>query len=224
MHFLGKPTNHYFDFDRMSGSRIVHPSIAIDTFGSPNLVSGKIRRALSLNGNSQVADIGEHDDACLGNLDFCHHGAMKAFWLRPGDMVNNMYYMSNGLNGFSVMYSRGRLHVKATTSTREWSLSVPMVMANQWHFLELSWHPERGLQLYSNQELIGETSTGVGRTVPQRDAYNPRLNHFYVGRGNVDMRNAEFANATVDEMEYWYSTRDYLLAHDFIQRGSYHHT
>lgn len=44
---------------------------------------------------------------------------------------------------------------------------------------------------------------------------------FYLGRGNVDMTAATYAEATYDELEVWYADRDYLIAHGYIQRGKW---
>ena len=43
---------------------------------------------------------------------------------------------------------------------------------------------------------------------------------FVLGKENSGKSGSLFGAATYDEMEFWYGTRDYLLANNYIQRGN----
>ncbi|XP_056012893.1 uncharacterized protein LOC125678424 isoform X7 [Ostrea edulis] len=217
----GKPTKNYFSFDRMIGDRLYHPSMVIETYGSPKLVTGKIGQGIKLNGNSQVVDFGEHQANCLGNLDNCHHGVLLAMWFNPTTFRDNMYFASTGNNGITIKNTGSRLEVSATTSTREWNISTEVLSYNNWYFMEISWDPEKGLELYINDNLVSSTNTANKKAVTLATGIytSSQENKFYLGRGNTRMTSNRFGNAMYDELEYWYGPREYLIAFGYIQRG-----
>ncbi|KAL5005761.1 hypothetical protein ScPMuIL_016919 [Solemya velum] len=213
----GRPTKQYFGMDDLDGNQIQHPSIMIETYGSPKLVEGKIGAALRLNGNNQWVDLGEHQDTCLGNLDNCHHGITIAMWFYAHRLRSNTYFLSTGKNGITLYYHRRQLKVQAKTTSRTWETGTDEVEAQEWYFLEISWDPETGLELYLNNGLMGASSEYSVNSLSIPD--DLMLARFYIGRGNIDMGAALYGDATFDELEYWYGPRHYLIAHGYIQRG-----
>ena len=147
----------------MIGDRINHPTTLIRTFGSPNLVSGKIGQALRLTGRLQKAEFEHVDDSCLGNLDLCHHGVLLSLWLRFDKLEEGMYYISTGINGITVSYVDRKLRIKAATTTRQWKLSTSRMEKREWHYVEISWDPAAGLKLYVDNELHTETKGWEGK-------------------------------------------------------------
>ncbi|XP_062614011.1 uncharacterized protein LOC134275752 isoform X2 [Saccostrea cucullata] len=216
-----KPTKNYFSFDSAIGDRIYHPSMLIETYGSPKLVAGKIGQGIKLNGNRQVVDFGEHQTSCLGNLDNCHHGVLMAMWINPTTFRDNMYFASTGKNGITISNTGNRVEVTAATSTREWNVSTEVLSYDNWYFFEVSWDPEKGLELYINDILVSSNDNPKKRTVTLATGIyaSSQENKFYLGRGNTRMTSSSFGNAMYDELEYWYGPRDYLIAFGFIQRG-----
>lgn len=203
----------------MAGTRIIHPSFMVKTYGKPRLGRGKIGRGLRLNGDKQIADLGEHHGSCFGNLDNCPHGALLGLWLKPNDMKENMYFLSSGLNGITIGYNRGRLVVNAATTTREWRVSSDPLPEGEWHYIEVSWHPQKGLKLYKDNKMIKESSRYVERDLPTDFSYKLDQDQFYLGRGNREMIDAHYGDASYDELQYWYGSREYLLAFGYLQRG-----
>lgn len=208
----------------MIGDRLYHPSMVIETYGSPKLVTGKIGQGIKLNGNGQVVDFGEHQSNCLGNLDNCHHGVLLAMWFNPTTFRDNMYFASTGNNGITIKNTGSRLEVSATTSTREWNISTEVLSYNNWYFMEISWDPEKGLELYINDNLVSSTNTANKKAVTLATGIytSSQENKFYLGRGNTRMTSNRFGNAMYDELEYWYGPREYLIAFGYIQRGKIH--
>ena len=186
--------------------------------GNPSLVTGKIGNAVRFGGNGQYATLGEHRESCLGNLDYCQHGLLLAFWLRPGFLKEDMQYMSTGQNGVKMWYSNNQMHCSLETTARRVELSFDDLHKNQWSFLEFSWHPEKGLDLYIDNEFINSTQEVSAKSQRER-RHNESRDRIYLGRGEREDIGVS-GNVTVDELEYWYADRDYLLAFDYIDRGN----
>lgn len=65
------------------------------------------------------------------------------------------------------LYRGQKLHASAETSTKRWETSASSLEAGKWYFVEVSFHPERGLGLYINNELVAEDSEPTNRTDTQ---------------------------------------------------------
>jgi hypothetical protein len=200
---------------------VPHSSIAISARGNPlpGNSKGKIFDGVRLTGKGQYLDVGDQGGHCLGNLDFCRHGALISMWIKPNKLRDGMYLMSTGLNGITLRYQNRRLIATAMTTTRRWELSTALFTPGQWHYLEVNWHPMYGLALYLNLRLVDSTMSFESRDLALDFKIKPNLNQFYLGRGNVDMLGKRYADAVVDDVYYFFARREYLLAFDYIMRG-----
>lgn len=211
---------YYFDMETISGNKLINEQgLDVDCNGRRRVetVEGQVGHALRLDGRwQQYADLGEHNDTCLGNLDKCRHGAMLGGWVRLSDIRNGAYLYHTGQNGFKVKYENGRLVASASTSENSWNVNHGDLSSDQWYFIEYTWHPTRGFKVYVDNQLIAEDKSPTKRT--QTDFISGKeANTVYFGRGASS--NQGTADVSLDEVEYWYSNRDYLVAFDFIQRG-----
>ncbi|XP_053386148.1 uncharacterized protein LOC123539409 isoform X3 [Mercenaria mercenaria] len=214
----GKPTNYHIGMEAIKdgGKQIDFKSLPVMLKGYPLLVPGKFGNALKLSGNSQYIDFGERTDACLTNLDACDFGISIFFWVKIDSYDNNMYLLSTGEEGIKLYYNRGYIYITVDHGRKSWRMSVPEITENEWHFLELSWHPEFGLSFYIDNELQDLVSY---RSIPEIRATGSE--HFYIGAPNTeDVRGQRFsyADMAVDEVEIWYGRREELLAFDYIVR------
>lgn len=175
-----------------------------------------------MNGRNQYASFGDQRRTCLGDLDRCRHGLLLATWLRPGQLKNGMQLMSTGANGIRAHYSGGRLRVTARTATKEWSASTTQFRPNQWQFLEFSWSKTKGLSIYINNQFVASSGSPTTRTRAS-SALEARQAAFYLGRGDGTEGRVSYSAMSLDDMEYWYGPRDWLLAFDYIQRGNSSH-
>jgi len=76
--------------------------------------------------------------------------------------------------------------------------------------LEVSWDEQKGLQLYVNKELVASTADYAVHPQPTRiDDYT-----IYLGRPNDDRTDGSYADAKIDELEFWYANRDLLQSDD----------
>ncbi|XP_060080041.1 uncharacterized protein LOC132559439 isoform X2 [Ylistrum balloti] len=217
----GKPDNYQFSMDSMLGDRLMHPTLFVDTLNRPKLVTGKIGKAIKLNGEQQVVDFGEKKSQCFGNLDFCHHGIYTSLWFRPTTFRNNMYFFTSGHNGITLSNRRENLKVTAGTSTRLWETSTDVLIPGNWYFLEISWDPETGLEVFVDEVPVAKDRDPSRRTDPLPDSLieSTLQNKIYLGRGNVYMEDGQYGKGTFDELAYWYGPRDYLTAFGYLQRG-----
>ena len=209
----------HLNMDAISYNRVSHPNITIDIYGQPRIIDGKRGGAVNLDGNSQFVSLGNQHESCLGNLDLCRHGLLMSTWVRPGQLREGMDIFSSGANGIKAWYAGGRLRVSARTLTREWSLETDKIVGNEWQFVEFAWDPVDGLSLYINEQLVAQSSQPSVRLASDVTAAHPDREKFYIGRGDGSRSNARYANMTIDDVEYWYNNRKYLLAFDYIQRG-----
>jgi hypothetical protein len=76
--------------------------------------------------------------------------------------------------------------------------------------LEVSWDEQKGLQLYVNKEKVASTTDYTVLTAPPRVT-----DHIvYLGRPNEDETGGRYADAKIDELEFWYANRDLLQPDD----------
>ncbi|KAL8587816.1 hypothetical protein ACOMHN_021034 [Nucella lapillus] len=213
-----RPSNHHFDMDSLSQDP--RNAIIMTAQGRPQVKPGKVGNAIFLDGRQDALDFGNQSSECFGNLDLCPHGAMVSLWLRPERLgrAGTAYFLSSGHNGLSVSYRNGELHVTAATTSKTWAISTSELDPDQWQFVEVSFHPERGLRLYKSGKLIAKTSQTQTRPDPVPLIHD--MDRFYLGRGNVDMSGSQnkYGSGAFDELDVWYADRDFLMAHDFIQR------
>lgn len=80
--------------------------------------------------------------------------------------------------------------------------------------MELSWHPERGLELFVDNERKDGNQTPAEQNTPLSDL------PVYLGRINRAKSSTKFGDFSIDEVEYWHATRDTLLAFGKVVRGS----
>lgn len=219
--YKGQPPHYYVSLDEVadSGRRIPHASLPIILSGYPQLLPGKVNNAIDLNGDQQYIDLGENHEECLGNLEFCRFGVSLFFWLKINQYDNNMYILSTGIDGIRVYYNQDYILVTLNNDRKSWRISVPELSRNTWHFVELSWHPDKGLSLFIDYKL----QSHVGNVdIPQQAVQDQ--SHFYIGRPNsydVQGQSFNYGDLAIDELEIWYSTRDVLLAHGYIIRGKF---
>lgn len=220
MHYLffpGKPEHILIDMDSVRGGRIEHSSLTIPVSGNPVNVPGKINNAIRLDGNRQYADVGDHGDSCFGNMKLCNHGITGSMFLNFRNFEENMYYLTSG-GGLRLYYADGKLYASVDRAGQRWEVGIPYLRKDKWYFVEYTWHPEKGLQVYVDNKLAGDTKQST--SVPVKDFSG---GHVLIGSANPrdsdDGRRFSYANALVDEVETWLGNRDNLIAFDYIIRG-----
>lgn len=206
-----------------SGNRtsIFHKNLTIRKFGDARLVQGISNKALLLSGPGQFVSMGNQHDICLGNMDLCRHGMLTTFWMRSEGQTNKTMVISNGINGLSIEQLNGQLRAKLSTSTRTWQLETARIDLQRWNQVDVSWHPEKGLFLYVNNRLVGYTNKGRKRRNRSRNnVFDTEKGSFFIGLDRSQSANRQAAYVVLDELDYWYAARDYLLAFGYLFRGN----
>lgn len=190
--------------DAIRSDQVVHPNLHIKLFGKPVITKGRINGALSL-GVDDYAFIEDQKSNCFVNLDFCRHGLLLSSWLKLDRFRDGMGILSTGNNGLQVEYVGSQLVVQAQTTIREWRVGTNAVKSNVWVFFEILWDPYSGLALMLDNERVAQNRTSVVRS----DWANETFEQFYIGKGSL----------TLDDFEFWYGNRVFLMAFGYLSRG-----
>lgn len=78
-------------------------------------------------------------------------------------MSEGMFYLSSAINGIELSITNGKLRVTAETSTQKWEVLSDDVDSDSWNFVEVTWSPESGLHLYSNNIFLEDNITPIGK-------------------------------------------------------------
>ncbi|XP_014668355.1 PREDICTED: uncharacterized protein LOC106809700 [Priapulus caudatus] len=213
------PVNR-FPMDSADGNKLHHPDemqYKALLYENPKFVRGKISKALKLNGENQYVDFGPQTDSCFGNLDLCHHGSTLTFWVNFSTFRPLQYIISTpSYNVF--VNNRGQLTAIYSTGTKTWTVTTSeRFTPNRWYLVELSWHADRGLEMFVDTERTD------GNTTPTEQITTISDKSVYLGRINRQLGSTKYGAFSIDEMEYWHATRDTLLAFGKIVRGNVSH-
>ena len=108
-----------------------------------------------------------------------------------------------------------QLYAKFSLPTKTWEVSTDQVKVGRWEKVELTWEPERGLQMYFNGVLVGTSTTP---TVHMPLKVTDR--NVYIGRPtNDNVRTGRYADAVIDELDYWYAGRSRLQSLGLLDDG-----
>ena len=126
-----------------------------------------------------------------------------------------MFY-SNG-DGVEVYGKNGNLVVSCKVNDRRWTAEVPYLNTNTWHFIEYTFHPDKGLRVFvNNRERARDQNP---ETVPVGQI---SIGNVLIGRPNADDdAGGRYGNFVIDEFEVYAADRDYLLAWNYIERGTF---
>lgn len=218
--FSGKPERFHFDMDAIRDNKLVHPLLTIPVNGNPVIVPGKVNGAIRLDGNRQYVDIGDFTKACLGNMEHCNHGLTGSMWINFRSLNENAYYLSSG-GGLRIYHSGGKLWIVLERSGKRWEVGVPNLKTDDWYFLEYSWHPEKGLQVFVNNKLMGEAKQS---TTVTSSTTSGRVLIGSANSGDVAGGRFRYGDAIIDEVETWYRDREDLIAFNYLLRGKFAHS
>jgi len=209
---------YLLDMDSMSGTRVENADLTAETHGGAAVAPGKVAGAIRLDGSGQYIDLGTYPKTCFGRLERCRHGVTGSMWLNFRDFADNMYYLTSG-GGLRMYYDNGRLVVSADLPGQRWEVSVPDLRRDQWYFVEYTWHPEKGLELYVDNRLVSTRKLPTSGPTRAEDFDGNRV---LIGAANpTETERFSYANGLVDEYETWFRDRDNLIAFEYIMRGTF---
>ncbi len=104
-----------------------------------------------------------------------------------------------------MFYLDGRLQAEYYTPTKTWHTYTRNFNLGQWSKIDTTWSKEGGLHLYVNNQLMSSDREGETHAAEYTSDYN-----LYFGKSNADRQGRDF-NGQIDEVEFWYDTRDKLI-------------
>ena len=210
----GNITHFMISMEEKKGDIISHDDLTITAPGV-SLVSGKVGNAVSLSGNGEFVNLGNQRESCMGNVEMCNNGLMITFYVLLNQVVDGAHLLSSGT--YSIFTRDRRIVARFSTPNKTWEVSSGVTVApSAWHRVEVSWDEDKGLQLYVDKEKA--VSTTEFRAHPP-----PRVtDHFvYVGRPSDDEVSGKYADALIDQLEFWFSNRDHVKAFGLLADGEY---
>ena len=103
---------YHFPMDELHHNRMPHQNLTINVHNNLQLVPGKVKNAVELDGEGQYIFIPPNQPnhpPCFGNLNFCKHGATVSMWIKPHDLIDGRHFISTGLHGFNMWQEAGRV-------------------------------------------------------------------------------------------------------------------
>ena len=206
---LTGPIIHYWiPFERQAGTRVLHDDLNITLHNGAVLIPGHIQNGVNMNGNRQYVELGDHQQSCMGNIEYCRHGLTIMMFIKPRDVSQDRYYLSSA--SYSLYTEGGVLKSDFMTPSKTWTVSTDEFVDRVWQKVDLSWDPRKGLEMFIDGKLVA-----FDETVDIHPYVRPRDYTVYIGRANADIY-ASYADTMVDEMDIWYASLDHLIANNII--------
>lgn len=98
-----------------------------------------------------------------------------------------------------MMYSRRSLEVRFKKKNGDQWTAISDVLPQRWCHVAASWHPDHGLLLYINGELVHTVSLPTRGT----PVNTTNFNDFNIGRPNDVTRVSEVHEMLVDDFKFW---------------------
>jgi hypothetical protein len=182
---------------------IDHPKYRVTLERGARLVPGKVGNAVSLQGNGDYVDFGEHMDKCFANIAECKHGLTISLWLYPRSLRTNQYFLSSP--SYSLYLDNGELKSKFMSADKAWTVSSGNIHLNDWNNIKLSWDEDRGLKMYVDDRLMDRDREPT--ELMQSD--EPQTGSLYIGKPS-DKNIDGTANMMADEVQFWYANMERL--------------
>jgi len=114
----------------------------------------------------------------------------------------------------------GQLEASFSTASATWWLMTARssVIVDEWQYVELSWHPDKGAYLHISKRRL---STGHSHTRSDARTHN-RTSTVYIGSFDRPVNTAPASNkfqVLVDELSVWFADRDHVKAFGFLEDG-----
>ena len=204
-------------FLKMIGNLLVTSSLNLTAVGKPDLVKGPTGGlAVVLDGVKQYLDLGALAGQCATDTELCKHGLTISFRLKFLRLAEGDVVFSSGADGpagygVAMFYRHGRLYLRVSTITKEWTVTVSQVSLNKFIDIKFSWSVQTGLKLLFNGEVVAETTKFIRRSVT-----GSLVGKFYIGKSVV---NSMFAKIIMEGWNIVYGSDDIIKILKLITGG-----
>ncbi|XP_035829885.1 uncharacterized protein LOC106014199 isoform X2 [Aplysia californica] len=172
----------------------------------PTLVSGpQGGLMIELNGVDQFVQFPD-GTGCLWDIEQCDLGLTISFKLKIVNIVEGMVIFGNGAEspdsyGLAMWLKNGRLYLRVSTKTKEWTVVTTDFTINEFMDLKFSWSVQTGLRLFLKDKLIGMQVTYIIRTSTNIQSST----NLIIGQ---NLKESIFANIIIDGFDIVYCTVD----------------
>jgi hypothetical protein len=94
--------------------------------------------------------------------------------------------------------------------------NVAAVQADRWHRLELSWHPDRGIQVYADRKLLPMSDNETPMTLSSQFSGNSKI--IVVGFSD-DVETSSTTEILIDELSFWFADREQVRSFGYLDDG-----
>ena len=206
---------YYLNMDRIAGQELIVENAETEINGDISLVDGKIGKAVKFSGRGEYIDLGNLQNTCLGDPIRCIYGFTLAFWIKPETLpATKTYYFSSSAHGFNVYSVKNSMYSEVRSGNKVWRDTFYGLEVGKWHFVELTWDPERGTEMFLDLKRASFQRRHSSESTPTSTE-----NNFFIGRSHGNQRYETNPSVILDEVELFYGDRQNLLDLDLIQRG-----
>lgn len=240
----GVPTNILLELDNVFENGRLHssnPNFLATVSRDAITVPGKVNNATRLDEKQYIEIrplVSGLATSCMTDFSNCRHGFYLSSWVKFRDFTPSKFVFVSNRN-ILVEYSKesgsptlagsltkskreirapkGTMTVNFTLPDKQWSGRVNGLKVDSWIFIEISWSPISGLEVYIDRLLKSRISEAKGLSKnPGLSSVFSESESLFFGRYGQDIRNSKLL---LDETEIWFADRATLLAFNHITRG-----
>ena len=197
--------NRYIGFDSVTPEGSVKgTNLVAQLINTPELSEGFAGSGLYLNGIDQSADLGNHQDSCLGNVSLCNQGFSFAFWMKFGSKADDVvcqFVFATGHNiladTYNVCKTQNKLRVVVNTDDARYISLKYEIQSHVWYHVGVTWEALIGLTVMGNGVVIHQAN-GVSGNFEQTEETPLTL-----GKRPTSSNSLLFAEVTIDELYFW---------------------
>lgn len=194
--------------ETVSNGIIEHPHFTVTLVNGGSLVPGITGNAVKLDGNGEYVDIEGGQVTCFTDLAECVHGLTVSLWVKAKALKDGTYILSNP--SYSLYYQGEKLMAKFHENGKSWTVSTANMHKDEWTKITLSWTGKKGLSMYLGDDLVDSAS--AEEEMQGDESVFRGSSSIRIGQDVQSKQRSGSANIIVDEVEYWDSHINPLVA------------
>lgn len=207
-------------FDVVRSGKIVGDKVSVSLKSRPDLVAGVAGKAMRVGGSANDYAFMEDFPAIWNDfVESGNNGFTMNFFAKTNKHVEGSYLLSTcgagrgnvGCAGIDLFNEGDLMHLHFTTTQRKYKVSFELPSTGIFHFYEISYHKDVGLELFIDNIPVAYSSTPEAASEP-----SAVIHHLAFGRA---ANQATPANEVLfDKMEIHGASREHLIHNGLISR------
>lgn len=207
----GNITHLMMSFDELQ----TEENLVVKFSNGASLVSGRQNNSLQLiSGQSANIESMKGGPSCLSDIHLYSCGIMISFHVFITDMTQSIPLLTSDSIKVQAL-SNGHLEVHFVKDKMHW-LAVTQsqtINANNWHHIELSWHEDKGIQVFIDKTCKASTIDGIETDLSTDPSFNCSLHVGWLNDNTTQIS----STVLIDDIEVWFADRDHLQAFGFLE-------